>query len=142
MRGWGVVDAPGVSVTPEQYQEFIARSRAELSPAKQVYVAIRSGWFSCRSACYLAAGRPVVVQDTGFGAALPVGEGILPFSSLPEAVDAIERVENDCARHARAARPIAREYFDSERVLSHLIEGAPESHGADTPRDAEERAVP
>ena len=65
-HGWQVVDGPQTSLTPQQYQEFIVESRGEISPAKHVYVAMRSGWFSCRSACYLAGGRPVVVQDTGF----------------------------------------------------------------------------
>jgi hypothetical protein len=83
---------------------------------------MRTGWFSCRSACYLAAGRPVVVQDTGFPPALPVGEGILPFSSLDEAAGAIREVEADYARHARAARTVAAEYFDSGTVLAALID--------------------
>lgn len=126
--GWQGLDGPSVSVTPAQYQEFIAGSRGEFSPAKQVYVAMRSGWFSCRSACYLAAGRPVVVQDTGFAAALPVGEGIVPFSTLPEAVSAIQEVEGNYARHAQAASAIAEEYFDSEKVLGRLIEEALESN--------------
>jgi hypothetical protein len=120
--GWQVLDGPSMSVTPAQYQEFIAESRGELSPAKHVYVAMRSGWFSCRSACYLAMGRPVVVQDTGFAAKLPVGEGILPFSSLQDAVAAIQEVEGDYARHARAASAIAAECFDADRVLTALLE--------------------
>jgi hypothetical protein len=122
--GWRVLDGPSVSLTPSQYQDFIAGSRGELSPAKQVYVAMRSGWFSCRSACYLAAGRPVVVQDTGFATALPVGEGILPFSTLETAVSAIEEVEGDYARHASAAVRIAGDYFDSDKVLAALIADA------------------
>jgi hypothetical protein len=122
--GWQVVDGPSVSLTPEDYQHFIAASRGELSPAKQVYVAMRSGWFSCRSACYLAAGRPVVVQDTGFSSVLPVGEGILPFSSPQEAVAAIQEAEEKYPRNAQAARAIAREYFDSGKVLRTLIEDA------------------
>jgi hypothetical protein len=120
--GWQVLDGPGATVTPAQYQAFIQASRGELSPAKQVYVAMRTGWFSCRSACYLAAGRPVVVQDTGFPPGLPVGEGILPFSCLDEAAAAIRDVEADYSRHARAARTVAAEYFDSDTVLAALIE--------------------
>jgi glycosyltransferase involved in cell wall biosynthesis len=88
---------------------------------------MRSGWFSCRSACYLAAGRPVVVQDTGFAVRLPVGAGILPFSSCEEAVAAILEVERDYARHAQAARDIAAEYFDGDTVLRALIEDALET---------------
>src|SRR5262249_10260822 len=100
------------------------------SVAKNGYVQGRSGWFSERSACYLAAGRPVVVQDTGFSAVLPVGEGILPFTTMEEAVAAIREVEGNYARQAQAARALAEEYFDSARVLTRLIEeafqGAPE----------------
>jgi hypothetical protein len=125
--GWQVVDGPRMSITPEQYQEFIAASRGELSPAKHVYVAMRSGWFSCRSACYLATGRPVVVQDTGFSAVLPVGEGIVPFRTVEEAAAAIQEVETAYPRHAQAARLIAAEYFDSDKVLSRLIEEAGET---------------
>jgi hypothetical protein len=123
-EGWEAVDGPSASITPEQYQQFIVGSRGECSPAKQVYVAMRSGWFSSRSACYLAAGRPVVVQDTGFAAAFPVGEGIVPFSCLQEAVTAIQEVEGNYPRHARAATGIAAEYFDADKVLSRLVSDA------------------
>lgn len=122
--GWQVVDAPSATLSPGHYQEFIAGSRGELSPAKHVYVAMRTGWFSCRSACYAATGRPVVVQDTGFSAFLPVGEGVLPFQTTEEAVAGVHEVEGDYARHAKAARAIAEEYFDSNKVLSRLIKEA------------------
>jgi hypothetical protein len=122
--GWRVADAPAATATPEQYRKFVAASRAELSPAKQVYAAMRTGWFSCRSACYLAAGRPVVVQDTGFTAAIPAGAGVLAFSSLGEAAAGVRAVEADYARHARAARELAAEHFDAGRVLTALIEDA------------------
>jgi hypothetical protein len=92
--------------------------------AKNGYVQGQSGWFSCRSACYLAAGRPVVVQDTGFSTVLPVGEGILPFKTMEETVAAIREVEAHYARHAKAARAIAEEYFDSGKVLTQLIDEA------------------
>src|SRR5262249_28017689 len=92
------------------------------SVAKNGYVRGEAGWFSCRSSCYLAAGRPVVVQDTGFGAVLPVGEGILNFRTMEEAEAAIREVEGDYPRHAKAARAIAEEYFDSDKVLTRLIE--------------------
>jgi hypothetical protein len=131
--GWDVVDAPSVSITPADYQAFIAASRGELSPAKHVYVAMRSGWFSCRSACYLSVGRPVIVQDTGFAAALPVGEGIVPFSTLAEAIDALQEVEANYARHAQAARGIGREYFEADRVLTRLIEEALNRNDARAP---------
>lgn len=123
-HGWTVVDGPAATRTPSQYQDLIAGSRAEISPAKHVYVALRTGWFSCRSACYLAAGRPVVVQDTGFRGILPTGLGIVPFSTVDEAADGIREVEANYERHSRAARDIAEEYFDSSRVLTSLIERA------------------
>ena len=111
------------------YQEFIAGSRGEFSIAKHVYVAMRTGWFSYRSACYLAAGRPVVLQDTGFATILPIGEGILTFQTVEEAAAGIREVDGDYARHAKAAREIAEEYFDSGKVLSQLVEEALNSDG-------------
>jgi hypothetical protein len=123
-HGWEILDGPRVTLTPIQYQDFIAGSRGEFSIAKHVYVAMRTGWFSYRSACYLASGRPVVVQDTGFPEIFPTGEGLLSFSSLEEAAAALEKVEADYDRHAKAARAIAEEYFESDRVLTQLIEDA------------------
>jgi hypothetical protein len=120
--GWQVVDGPRATLTPQQYQQVISESRGELSVAKHVYVALRTGWFSCRSACYLAAGRPVVVQDTGFATFIPVGEGVLPFSTAAEALAAIHAVEGDHSRHAAGARAVAEECFDSGKVLSELID--------------------
>jgi hypothetical protein len=120
--GWDVVDGPSATLTPELYQTFIARSRGELSTAKHVYVAMRSGWFSCRSACYLAAGRPVVVQDTGFSRIIPTGEGVLAFSTIDEAAAAIAAVEANYEHHQRSARVIARAHFDSSVVLGQLLE--------------------
>ncbi len=120
-NGWQVVDGPQTSLTPELYQHFISESRGEISPAKHVYVAMRSGWFSCRSACYLGSGRPVVVQDTGFSKILPVGLGLLAFSTGEEARAAIEAVEADYSRHCRAALDLAREEFDAGKVLSRMI---------------------
>ena len=120
--GWNVVDGPRATLTPNDYEEFIAGSRGEFSIAKHVYVAMRSGWFSDRSACYLAAGRPVVVQDTGFSKILPVGKGILPFTTLEEAVAAIKEGERNYSLHAKAALAIAKEYFGYHKVLGQLIE--------------------
>lgn len=139
-HGWQVLDGPQATLTPQGYAEFIANSRGELSAAKHVYVAMRTGWFSERSTCYLASGRPVVVQDTGLKAILPVGEGLLTFSNADEAVDAIREVEDDYQRHARAARQIAAECFDSDKVLSKLLAEAFESdrHVADKLRISEE----
>jgi glycosyltransferase involved in cell wall biosynthesis len=126
-EGWQVVDGPSVTLTPEQYQAFIAGSQGEISVAKHVYVAMQSGWFSCRSACYLAAGRPVIVQDTGFAKVLPIGEGILPFRTIEEALAEIREVEDNYEQHARGARTIAEEYFGSDKVLTRLIDDAMDS---------------
>jgi len=120
--GWSVVDAHPVSVTPRAYRNYIISSRGEFSVAKNAYVATRSGWFSGRSACYLAAARPVVVQDTGFSEVLPCGEGLLAFNSLEQAAECLRHVEDDYPRHQRAARRIAREYFDSDLVLGELLQ--------------------
>jgi hypothetical protein len=132
-NGWRVVDPAAVCPDLESYRAYIESSRAEWSVAKNAYVQARSGWFSERSACYLAAGRPVVVQDTGFSAVLPVGEGIVRFTTPEEAVAAIREVEGDYARHARAARALAEEYFDSWKVRGRLIEEA-FTGGAPPPR--------
>jgi hypothetical protein len=120
-KGWQLVDPAKACPDLESYRTYIESSKAEWSVAKHGYVAGQAGWFSCRSACYLAAGRPVVVQDTGFGRVLPVGEGLLAFSTVEEAVCAIRDVEADYPRHAVAARRLAEEYFDSATVLSRLL---------------------
>lgn len=121
-HGWHVLDPAALTPTPLAYRSFIRSSKAELGIAKEGYVVSRCGWFSDRSACYLAAGRPVVAQDTGFGNALPVGDGLLAFETADDAVAAIERVGTDYARHAQAARDLAEAYFDSDRVLTGLLE--------------------
>jgi hypothetical protein len=123
-HGWHTVPAMEVSRGLFDYREFIRGSYAEFGVAKSTYVKTRSGWFSDRTACYLAAGRPAVVQDTGWTAHLPDGKGLLSFSSLEEAADAIRRVDADYEAHARAAREVAVEHFDARRVLSRLVERA------------------
>ena len=115
------MDSHRRSRTAEEYRSYIQTSRGELSVAKNVYVATRSGWFSCRSVCYLAAGRPVVVQDTGFSEIIPVGRGLHAFSNLQEAAEAIEAVERDYPTHQEAAREVARTHFDSRKVLRALL---------------------
>jgi hypothetical protein len=121
-HGWCYLPAERTVATPADYRAFVSGSRAEIGIAKSGYVVSRSGWFSERSACYLAAGRPVVAQDTGFSACLPVGEGLLSFSTIDEAVSAVEMVERDYARHSATARSLAEAYFDSDRVLSSLLQ--------------------
>jgi hypothetical protein len=124
MTGFEVVDPEVHCAGLDEYRNYIMSSKAEWSVAKHGYVSARTGWFSCRSCCYLAAGRPVVVQDTGFTGTIPSGEGVLAFSTLDEAVDCIRRVELDSTRHSRAAREIAAEFFDSRKVLASLVERA------------------
>lgn len=124
--GWRLVDPRTACPDLDGYRRYVQSSRAEWSIAKNGYVEGQSGWFSCRSACYLAAGRPVVVQDTGFRAALPVGEGLLAFSTADEAADAIRAVEADYARHAEAARALAETWFDARKVLTRLVDQAME----------------
>ena len=118
---WRLLDPSVVAATPWDYQAFVQGSWAELGVAKHGYVASRCGWFSDRSVCYLASGRPVVAQDTGFGDWLPVGEGLLSFADSAGAAAALDAVALDYPRHRRAARGIAEEYFDSDRVLKELL---------------------
>lgn len=122
--GWSVVDANDRCGDFDDYRNYIQSSRGEWSVAKNAYVEGSPGWFSERSACYLASGRPVVVEDTGFGSVLPVGEGLLSFKTLAEAAAAVRDVNLDYDRHCRAARKIAEEYFDSDQVLTDLVERA------------------
>src|SRR5206468_1137480 len=103
------------------YREFLCRSAGEFSVAKETYVKARTGWFSCRSACYLAAGRPVVTQDTGWSRFYPTGEGLFAFDDAAGAADALRQVAADAARHGRAARRVAEEFFDARRVLGNLL---------------------
>jgi|CeladaMinimDraft_18_1061708.scaffolds.fasta_scaffold00025_63 hypothetical protein len=123
-HGWRVRDAARLCPDPGRYRRYIQRSRGEWSVAKNGYVTGRAGWFSERSACYLAAGRPVIVQDTDFPDDLRRGAGIVPFSTLDEAVEALNEVERDYARHAAAARAIAEECFRADIVLRSLVERA------------------
>ncbi len=120
--GWCVRPAADISADPDSYREYIRRSRGELTVAKDQNVRLRTGWFSDRSATYLAAGRPVVTQDTGFGAVLPVGDGLFAFRDLDEAAEAIRRIEAAYARHARAAAEVARACFSHEVVLGALLD--------------------
>ena len=120
--GWELVDPLAVAADPAAYQDYVAGSKAELMVAKGMYVETRSGWFSDRSACYLASGKPVVAQDTGLEALYPLGAGLLAFSTLDEAAAAVDAVAADYKRHALAARKVAEECFDSDKVLGRLLE--------------------
>jgi hypothetical protein len=119
--GWSLVDPSEVATTPAGYRAFIAESTAELMIAKGMYVQARSGWFSERSICYLASGRPVVAQDTGLRGLHPLGSGLLAFDTLDQAAACVESIAGDYARHSADARAIAEEVFDSDRVLGRLL---------------------
>jgi hypothetical protein len=120
-HGWRVRDAVEVSSDLDVYRRYIVQSRAEFTVAKDQNVRLRSGWFSDRSASYLAAGRPVVTQDTGFGNILPTGTGLFGFLTLEEAATAVEAINSDYRRHSRGAVELARTYFDSDVVLGRLL---------------------
>jgi hypothetical protein len=120
-HGWDTVDAMRVSRTPQDYRRFIHESKAEFGVAKHTYVAQCTGWFSDRTECYLASGRPAIVQDTGWSAHLPAGEGLLAFSTPEDALAGIDRINSDYARHARLASEIAREHFDAAVILPKLL---------------------
>jgi hypothetical protein len=118
---WRLLDPRCVAATPRQYLDFIAGSKAEFGIAKNGYVTSRCGWFSDRSACYLAFGRPVIAQETGFSRHLPCGAGLFNFSTADDVLAAIEEINRDYDRHSKAASAIAQEYFESGRVLSALM---------------------
>jgi GT2 family glycosyltransferase len=120
-HGWRLQDPAPLSRDVDRYRAYIAGSRGEFTVAKDQNVRLRTGWFSDRSATYLAAARPVVTQDTGFGHALPTGEGLFPFTTIDDAVAAVEAIEADYERHGRAAAEIAREFFSADRVLGQLL---------------------
>jgi hypothetical protein len=120
-NGWQLADPRSVAGTPEDYRDYIARSAAELMVAKNMYVASNSGWFSDRSICYLASGRPVLAQDTGIRERYPTGDGLLVFSDLDEACSGVQAIAADPDRHRRAAREIAETHFSSNVVLPTLL---------------------
>ena len=118
--GWQLRESSTLS-EPSKYHDYICSSLGEFTAAKEQYVRPRTGWFSDRSVCYLAAGRPVITQETGFSNMIPAGEGLLPFSTGEEALSAIATLSADYARHSAAAKAIAHEYFDAERVLGNVL---------------------
>jgi len=122
--GWRIRHACEVASTPEMYQAYIQRSRGEFSCAKPSYIKLQTSWISDRTLCYLASGKPAVVQNTGASSFLPNGEGMFRFSSLQEAADALEAVNTDYRRHSEAARQIAETYFDSKHVVREILNHA------------------
>lgn len=121
-NGWLLTDGRALSTDPWSYRDYIQRSRGEFTVARDLNVGLKSGWFSERSACYLAAGRPVITQDTGFGTTIPTGEGLFAFETAEEILSAFDAIESDYERHSRAAVMIADEFFRAENVLSKLLQ--------------------
>jgi hypothetical protein len=121
-HGWTVADPRAVSTDPFRYRDYLRQSRGEFTVAKDLNIRLRSGWFSDRAACYLAAGRPAVEQDTGFGDDLPLGPGLHAFRTVEEAARAIEAIEADYARASAHAAAVARECFAADRVVGGLLE--------------------
>jgi hypothetical protein len=119
--GWHFDDAHHASRDTEAYRRYIRESAGELTVVKEIYAGLPSGWFSDRSACYLASGRPVVTQSSGFDQWLPTGEGLFSFRSIDEAAGALEAIDRDYARHSAAARRVAERHFDAPRVLTELL---------------------
>jgi hypothetical protein len=121
-HGWVLVDPRAAASDPWRYRDYVQGSSGELMIAKNLYVDTHSGWFSDRSACYLASGRPVLAQDTGIGNLLPCGTGLLAFTDLDEAAAGAEEIVGDYERHSRAAREIAAEHLAADRVLGRLLD--------------------
>jgi hypothetical protein len=119
-QGWRTIPASLLN-DPGAYNSYICASIGEFTVAKEQYVGFRTGWFSDRSVCYLAAGRPVIMQDTGFGNIIPTGEGLFPFITEDDALMAIDAVARDYGRHSAAARMIAHEFFDAELVIGDVL---------------------
>ncbi|MGC8625005.1 MAG: hypothetical protein ACP5I8_03090 [Phycisphaerae bacterium] len=121
-KQWRVVDPVHISRDMERYKNYIRQSRGEFTVAKDQNIRLKSGWFSDRSACYLAAGRPVINQETGFSNHLPTGRGLFAFQTMDDILAAIDAIESDYAGHCRAAREIAEEYFAAEKVLQNVMD--------------------
>jgi hypothetical protein len=119
-NGWSIVDPRSVAGDPWRYREFVQNSKGEFIVAKNMYVETRGGWFSDRSICYLASGRPVLAQRTGWS--YPDDKGLIGFSTLDEAVDGIRKITANYHEHCRAARKVAEDHFDSDKVLSRLLQ--------------------
>lgn len=122
--GWRVRHSRDVAGSPERYRSYIQRSRGEFSCAKPSCVRFQNAWVSDRTVCYLASGKPVVIQHTGPSSCLPDGEGVFRFTTVPEAAEAIDAVNADYQRHCRAARDLAETYFDAEKVMERVLNAA------------------
>ncbi|HQY88882.1 MAG TPA: glycosyltransferase, partial [Tepidisphaeraceae bacterium] len=120
-NGWIIADAFEASRDPSAYQSWIQDSLGEFTVIKSLYAAEPSGWFSDRSACFLATGRPVITQSSGFEKWIETGEGLFTFSNLDEAARAVQSVIRDAEKHARAARALAEKHFDAKVVLRELL---------------------
>lgn len=120
-RGWSIADPEAGSADCRAFQQFIQRSAGEFTVVKEIYSGLPSGWFSDRGACYLASGRPVVYQASGFDQWLPTGDGVFSFTTIDEAADALKQIESNYPRHCRAARRLAERFFDSRQVLNDLL---------------------
>ena len=121
-KGWHIIEPDTHLPDYTTYRDFLSHSKGEWSIAKNGYVRSRSGWFSCRSACYLAAGKPVVVQDTGWSDHLPSGEGVIAFHTPQEAADALDKISGNYSHHSEAARAYAEKHFDAAKVCAELLE--------------------
>lgn len=128
--GWAVVDPWDVAGSVSSFGDYLRSSRAEICCPKPIFVELKTGWFSDRSVCYLANGRPVLVKDTGFSSYVPTGAGVLAFNTTEEAVDAVAEIDGNYQRHRQAARALAEEYFDASRTLPEMIEASWETGGA------------
>jgi glycosyltransferase involved in cell wall biosynthesis len=120
--GWIISEALAATLTVEAYLDYIGHSRGEFSVAKEAYVKTRCGWFSDRTVAYLASGKPAIVQDTGFRDVLPCGKGLFAFQTTDDVANAVEEIGKDYERHCRAARQMAQEYFDSDKVLRAMLQ--------------------
>jgi hypothetical protein len=121
-NGWRLVDAHPFTTDPWPYRDYVRASRGELTVAKDLNVRLRTGWFSERSACYLAAGRPVITQDTGFGKFVPTGDGLFAFNTMEELLAALDALNSGYEKHARAARALAEDYFKAEVNLAKVLD--------------------
>src|SRR5205085_5330034 len=123
-HGWRIRDAHDLTATPEEYRAYIQQSRGEFSCAKPSCMQLQNAWVSDRTLCYLASGKPAVVQQTGASRFLPDAEGLFRFRTLEEAARALSAAEADYERHGRLARALVEEYFDAQKVVGRVLERA------------------